>query len=268
MWGKVDEAESLHRAVLARRSERLGEEHPKTWISRQNLAALLFARKRLDEAEEVLASVPERAAALLGPDHPDTLLFTSQWGEILRASGRGAEAVLALESAVATWPPSSRGSSVRALGRMKILKTLALAAGDLGRADERVRWFRARAELAESAFGAAHVEPLLARCDLGASLTHAGRHDEAVALLADGVARAEASGFDADLVANLRYLYAIALGAAGRLDEAITELERARTSLAGVEVRQVRLPGWIDRKLTEYRRLRAPAAASSSSGDG
>ena len=52
--GKLDEAEPLLREALAARREALGDTHPSTLVSINNLGDLLQARGALDEAEPLM----------------------------------------------------------------------------------------------------------------------------------------------------------------------------------------------------------------------
>ena len=52
--GKYDEAEPLYRTCLAARKETLGEKHPDTLDSVNNLAGLLESQGKYDEAERIL----------------------------------------------------------------------------------------------------------------------------------------------------------------------------------------------------------------------
>ncbi len=51
----------------------LGEEHPDTLMSANNLAALLFRRAKYTEAEQMLQSMLDASRRLLGNAHPQTL---------------------------------------------------------------------------------------------------------------------------------------------------------------------------------------------------
>jgi Flp pilus assembly protein TadD len=51
----------------------LGERHPDTAGSLNNLAGLYYATDRLPEAAQMMAGVVEILEQLLGPEHPNTI---------------------------------------------------------------------------------------------------------------------------------------------------------------------------------------------------
>jgi len=68
--GRLGEAEAELRAVLEARCRVLGEEHPSTLTSRNNLALVLGDLGRLEEAEAEHRAVLEARCRLLGEEHP------------------------------------------------------------------------------------------------------------------------------------------------------------------------------------------------------
>ncbi len=72
---QIDEAEKLLRDVLTKRQDLLGEDHPDTIRSMNNLVAVLNGRADLTEAAEIDTRLVERATRVLGPDHPSTLTY-------------------------------------------------------------------------------------------------------------------------------------------------------------------------------------------------
>ncbi|GAA0410654.1 hypothetical protein GCM10009530_73940 [Microbispora corallina] len=70
----------------------LGEEHPDTLTSQNNLALALRALGRLEEAEAEHRAVLEIRRRVLGEDHPDTLTSRNNLALVLRDLGRWAEA--------------------------------------------------------------------------------------------------------------------------------------------------------------------------------
>ncbi len=68
--GRFDEAESVFRENLKRRSELLGATHLTTSYALERLAQVLLAQGELETAEELLARVLENRGAKLSEDHP------------------------------------------------------------------------------------------------------------------------------------------------------------------------------------------------------
>ena len=58
--------------VMTTRKRILGEEHPDTLISMDNLASIYRDQGRLKEAENLEVQVMEVRKRVLGEDHPDT----------------------------------------------------------------------------------------------------------------------------------------------------------------------------------------------------
>ena len=74
----------------------LGEEHPTTLISIDNMGSLLRDQGKLAEAEPYLREALEKFRRVLGKEHPDTLLSVSNLGTLFQAQGKSAEAESAL----------------------------------------------------------------------------------------------------------------------------------------------------------------------------
>ena len=71
------QAESLYVEALAGRRAELGNEHPDTLTSINNLASLLQNTDREDEAAALLFEAADTAKKVLGPDHPHTKIFSA-----------------------------------------------------------------------------------------------------------------------------------------------------------------------------------------------
>lgn len=85
--GRLPESEVEYRAVIAMRTTVLGDEHPRTLISRNNLALVLAEMNRLEEAEAELRAVVA-IRRTLGPDHPDTKDAENNLATVLRRKAR------------------------------------------------------------------------------------------------------------------------------------------------------------------------------------
>jgi tetratricopeptide (TPR) repeat protein len=88
----VEEVEAEHRGVLEDRRRVLGEEHPDTVASRNNLANALGDLGRLEEAEVEHRAVLEIRRRVLGEEHPDTLASRNNLANVLGDLGRLEEA--------------------------------------------------------------------------------------------------------------------------------------------------------------------------------
>jgi hypothetical protein len=87
----------LDEDTLTRRRRILGDDHPKTLNSANNLAADLHALGEYERARELDQDTLDRRSRVLGDDHPGTLANTRALAEHIRALGdaQGAEALLA-----------------------------------------------------------------------------------------------------------------------------------------------------------------------------
>ena len=75
------------REALAARRETLGNRHPRTITSLNNLGTLLKAQGSLDEAMPLMREALEASRATLGDSHPDTLASIYNLGLLLEQSG-------------------------------------------------------------------------------------------------------------------------------------------------------------------------------------
>jgi tetratricopeptide (TPR) repeat protein len=90
--GKYAEAEPLWRKALEIRRKALGEDHPHTADSYNNVAVYLNARGRYAEAEALSRKALEIRRKALGDDHPHTAGSYNNVAVYLHAQGRHAEA--------------------------------------------------------------------------------------------------------------------------------------------------------------------------------
>jgi tetratricopeptide (TPR) repeat protein len=72
--GKYDEAEPLYLEALNTRRRVLGDEHPSTLTSINNLANLYYQQGRYDEALSLYLEDLNASRRVLGDEHPDTLI--------------------------------------------------------------------------------------------------------------------------------------------------------------------------------------------------
>ncbi len=78
--------------ALALRRRVLGDDHPRTLTSLNNMGYLLQAQGKLAEAEPYCRAALEGQRRVLGDEHPDTLLSIDNMGRLLGSMGRYAEA--------------------------------------------------------------------------------------------------------------------------------------------------------------------------------
>src|SRR3984957_8106013 len=90
--GRWKEAEKLSVLVMETRKQVLGEEHPDTLMSMNNLASTYWNQGRSKEAEVLQVSVMETRKRVLGEEHPGTLVSMGNLASTYRNQGRWKEA--------------------------------------------------------------------------------------------------------------------------------------------------------------------------------
>ena len=178
--GKLIESEPLLREVLEARRAALGDRHPDTLESINNLGSLLFDQGKLDEAATLLREALEASRATLGDRHRTTLVSINHLGRLLHVRGKLVETAPlyreALEASRATLGDRHIDtlSSINNLGRL--LK-------DQGKLDEAAPLFREALEASCATLGNRHATTLLSINNLGLLLKDQGKLDEAAPLL-------------------------------------------------------------------------------------
>ena len=90
--GLYDAALPLQASALATRRRVLGNDHPDTLGSINNMGSLLRRQGKLDEAMLFYREALEGKRRVMGDDHPDTLISINNMGLLLYTMGKHAEA--------------------------------------------------------------------------------------------------------------------------------------------------------------------------------
>ena len=202
----------------------LGDDHPQTLASRNNLAHAHYSAGRLDAAIPLYEEVLADRVRVLGEDHPDTLASRNNLASAYQSAGRLGEAIPVFEQTLA--------DRVRVLGddhpqTLTSRNNLAGAYESAGRLGEAIPLYEQT--LADSArvLGDDHPNTLTSRHNLAYAYRAAGRLGEAIPLyeqvLADST---RVLGPDHPDTLASRNNLAYAYRAAGRLGEAITLYEQ------------------------------------------
>jgi tetratricopeptide (TPR) repeat protein len=216
--GRYGEAEPLYQQALAIMRERLGEQHPDTAASLNNLARLYQAQGRYDEAEplyqQALAIMRER----LGEQHPHTAASLNNLAMLYQAQGRYDEAEPLYQQALAIMRerlgeqhPDTATS----------LNNLAMLYQAQGRYDEAEPLYQQALAIRKARLGEQHPDTAASLNNL-AVLYHAqGRYDEAEPLYQQALAimRERLGEQHPDTAASLNDLAGL-YQAQGRYDEA------------------------------------------------
>ena len=95
--GRLSEAITLYEQVLTDRIRVLGEDHPNTLTTRNDLAYAHHAAGRLTEAITLYEQVLTDRIRVLGEDHPDTLTSRNNLAGAYLSAGRVTEAIALFE---------------------------------------------------------------------------------------------------------------------------------------------------------------------------
>ena len=205
----------------------LGDNHPDTLTSRNNLAGAYESAGRLDEAIPLYEQVLADSVRLLGDNHPHTLAFCHNLAGAYQAAGRLGEALPLYEEVLA--------DSVRLLGdnhpdTLTSRNNLASAYQQAGRLEEALPLYEEVLADRARVLGDNHPDTLASRNILADAYQAASRLDEAIVLfegvLADHV---RVLGPDHPHTLASRGNLAGAYQAASRLDEAIVLFEGVLT---------------------------------------
>jgi serine/threonine protein kinase/Tfp pilus assembly protein PilF len=174
--GLYDAAMPLQESALATRRRVLGQEHPDTLTSINNLGGLLQFQGRLDEAEPHYRESLEKRRRVLGEEHPGTLTSINNLGVLLRDQGRLTEAE----------PYMREGTDKlrRVLGEehpdtLISIGNLGLVLHGQGKLAEAERYYREALEKRRLVLGEEHPATLLALSNLSVLLRDQGRLAEA-----------------------------------------------------------------------------------------
>ncbi len=211
--GKFAEAESYCREAMEKKRRVLGEEHPDTLLSINNVALPLVSQGKLAEAEGYYRETLEKRRRVLGEEHPNTLDSISDMGFLLYSQGKSAEAepywrdVLEKKRHVLGEEHPSTLLSIN---------NLAALLDDQGKLGEAEGYYREALEKRRRMLGEDHPDTLISLIATAKLLRQQGKNQEAMDLLTP-IEPAVRSAFTG--------------GNARRLADLLTALGRARVGL-------------------------------------
>jgi len=216
--GMLDRAEPLLRRSLALFEQAAGNDDPRTFEARHNLASLLTDRGAHDEAERLFRALLEDELRVLGPDARQTIQTTNNLGYDLDWQGRLPEAIEFYERAL---DAGLRVLGPKSIDTMHTMNNLSLAYAAVGRREEGERLMRDVIDGRTEVLGADHPETLQARMNLAEQVVSLGRVAEGVELFRTVLAEIEAAlGRDHPLRSSCVNNLASALGTLGKVEEA------------------------------------------------
>jgi tetratricopeptide (TPR) repeat protein len=221
---RIEDSVALHRVVHQARLEELGDSHPRIVLSHLNLSAALHAGGRYEEALQHTASAVELAEEL-GMSHSDEAMRSRlNRIEILRMRERYEEALVEADELREIFAERGPLSAVLA---PHLESNAALVYFDLRRYEDAVAVSRRGLELAEQTMPDAEVTNFLRMC-LADGLAELGETEEAL-VVAERAVRVQrgAAGADPLYMAVAEQSLGHVLLRAGRMDEAVAQLERS-----------------------------------------
>ena len=177
--GRYKEAENFLKDVTEWRVKALGQEHPATLTSMNNLAWVLDSQGEYEKAEAMNRQTLEFRKQALGQEHPDTLTSMSNLALVLNSQGKYKEAEAMNRQAL--------NVSEKALGQehpdtLTSMSNLALMLNRQGKYEEAEAINRRTLNGCEKALGLEHPDTLTSMNNLAGVLNKQGKYKEAEAL--------------------------------------------------------------------------------------
>jgi serine/threonine-protein kinase len=182
--GMTDAAEDLIRRVLEIRTSSLGEDHPASLGSLNQLADFLFAQGRVDEVEPLDRKTLEVRRRVLGEDHPDTLRSLNGLAATLFNQGRYAEAAPLFEEGLEIRRRTLGDSHPDTL---TLANNLAACYLEMGRLTEAEALQREVVAGRTRVLGPHHDQTAMSIHNLGVTLAQLGRYEESEGRLREAI---------------------------------------------------------------------------------
>ena len=173
--GKFDSALALQQEVLDTRKRILGEDHPDTLRSLNDLGSILESKGDLARAEACLRETVERRTKVLGADHFETLVSMSNLGNLLRGQAKFDEAEPLLRASLDGHRRVSGPTDRMTLVSTNTYGYLLIAQGKVKDAEP---YWREAYEIGRRTFGPDDPDVLVWTNNLGGLLGTLGRHAE------------------------------------------------------------------------------------------
>ncbi len=213
----------LLEAVLARYEQALGDTHPDTLASRNNLASAYESAGDLERAIPLLEAVLTQRERVLGDTHPDTLASRDNLASTYQSAGDLGRAIPLHEATLTQREQALGDTHPDTLISRNNLAGAYESAGDLGRA---IPLLEAVLTQREQALGHTHPDTLASRHNLAHTYQSAGDLERAIPLHeATLTQREQALGDTHPDTLNSRHNLASAYQAAGDLRQAIPLFE-------------------------------------------
>jgi serine/threonine protein kinase/Tfp pilus assembly protein PilF len=220
-----DQALPLQQRALQTRRSVLGDSHPSTLLSMNNLGGLMQTMGRFDEAEPLLIGALESRRRVLGNDHPETIFSIGNVGGLMEVLGRFEEAEPlyreSIERCTRVFGPDDPQTIVNVANLGSLLESQ-------GKLDEAEPHYRQAMDSFRATLGPEHPHTLIATHNMGQLYQAQGKLQEAEALYREvlEISRRTLGAEHTDTVATMADL-GVALQTQGRLAEAESLLAEA-----------------------------------------
>jgi CHAT domain-containing protein/Tfp pilus assembly protein PilF len=174
--GRYNKAAQIAAIALSQAERVLGDEHPDTLISVNNLAVLYRAQGRYGEAEPLYRRALEARERVLGDEHPDTLSSVNNLAGLYQAQGRYGEAEPLYRRALEALERVLGDEHPDTLSSVNNLAFLYQAQGRYGEAEP---LYRRALEARERVLGDEHPDTLISVNNLAELYRAQGRYGEA-----------------------------------------------------------------------------------------
>ncbi|KAF6804329.1 Kinesin light chain 5, partial [Colletotrichum plurivorum] len=176
MLGNYSKAEVIVQQAVSTRAEILGQEHPSTLTSMNNLALTYRNQGRWKEAEELFVRVMETRERVLGEEHPDTLTSMANLASTFWNQGRWKEAE---ELDVRVMEMNKRVVGEEHPDTLTSMANLASTYSNQGRWKEAEELQAKDLEICARVLGEEHPDTLTSMANLASTFWNQGRWKEA-----------------------------------------------------------------------------------------
>jgi serine/threonine protein kinase/Tfp pilus assembly protein PilF len=223
--GHYPPAMPLQEAALRTRRAELGDDHPETLNSVNNMACLLESMGKFEEAQAYYQEALDARRRVLGNDHPATFTAINNLGLLLQRMGR-------LEAAESYYREALDGRR-RVLGddhpdTLSSVNNMGTLLEDMGRPEEAMPYYRQAVEGNRRALGDDHPETLTAINNMANLLKRMGRFEEALRYHREALeGRRRVQGNDhPDTLVSINNM-GVLLMSMGNLEEALEHFQEA-----------------------------------------
>ncbi|KAF2621980.1 kinesin light chain 1 [Macroventuria anomochaeta] len=175
-FGQYSAAETTHRQALSLREEVLGEKHPDTLMSMNNVATALSGQGQYIKAEKMLRKTLELREEVLGEKHPSTLVSMNNLAVALNEQGDYAEAEKMHRE---TFKLRKGVLGEKHPDTLVSMNNVATALSGQGQYIKAEKMLRKTLELREEVLGEKHPSTLAGMNNLAEALSSQGKYVEA-----------------------------------------------------------------------------------------